>query len=103
MGTPVAFRNASDEVQNLSDIYTFSDPTAQYRQIELAFDSKSKRLREVYLYPKTNLTWEQCKQQWGDKFEPVAKSDGTESRVYKDLRIGVVVGTDNKVIRLDLY
>ena len=103
MGTPVAFRNASDEVQNLSDIYTFPDPTAQYRQIELAFDSKTKRLTEVYLLPKGNLAWDQCRQQWGDKFETVANSDRTETRVYKDLRIRVLVGTDNNVIRLEMY
>ncbi len=103
MGDPVTHRYGYDSARNVtSDIYTFRDPTLQTQRIELGFDSKTKRMTNVYMYP-LRLTWDDCKRLWGDDVRTVRNTDGTRFHLYKTRRLNVLLDRNNNVINLGLY
>jgi serine/threonine protein kinase len=107
IGAPVTHRYGYDNAQSVvTDIYTYRDPAFQIVDyIELAFDARTKRLKEVYLYPKDGIaiTADQAKQLWGDNFEAITRPDGTQIHDYSNSRMRVVFDKDNKVINTVLY
>jgi hypothetical protein len=104
MGDPLAHRYGNDDSRNLiSDIYTFSDPTVTLSHIELAFDIKTKRLTNIYLYPSFKTTWDDFKKLWGDKVTIKDNPDGTRFRFYNDRRLNVYFDKDDNVISVGLY
>jgi S1-C subfamily serine protease len=103
MGEPLTHRNAYDPAQAIiGDIYNFADPTRAYQHIELQFDSKTKRLTNVYLYP-TRLTWEECKRTWGDNITVKKNPDGSKFHLYKNRRLNIYLDKNDNVISLGLF
>jgi serine/threonine protein kinase len=104
INAPTAHRFDYDNFHSVvGDIYSYLDPTLQMLKVELSFDSNTKRLKEAYLYP-NRMTWDQCKQLWGEDVEISTNPDGTKLHVYKDpIRIRVNLDKDSNVISLVLY
>jgi len=70
--------------------------------LELAFDSKTGYLAEAYLHPK-KMTWDQCKQLWGEKFDTVTTLDGSQSRIFTAERVRVLLDKDDSVRNVGIY
>jgi hypothetical protein len=106
MGDAVAHRYGYDNFHNIvSDIYAYTDPTALMQRIELGFDSKTKRLTNVYLYP-VRMTWDECKKLWGENVtvqRNMAANDGSKFQIYKDRHLNVLLDRHNNVMSLGLY
>ena len=103
-GEPITHDYAYDESHKINgDIYRYVDPTLATKHVDLMFDATTKLLREAYLYP-NRMTWDECKQLWGDKFEVVgANPNGTKFHTYTNLRIRVFLDKNNNVLSLGLY
>lgn len=103
LGSPVRHRPFYDPQQTIiGDIYAYPDPTKSMREFELAFDNKTNLLTNVFGYP-LNMTWEQCKQLWGENASNAKKPDGTHFRLYKDRHLNVLLDKSDKVISLGIY
>jgi hypothetical protein len=103
LGEPSASRAAFDDRQKQNgSIWTFSDPTGHYRQIELDFDSDSGTLRTVFGYP-WNLTWSECRKLWGGNVNAAEANKGRRFYSYLNRRLDVLVDPSGKVISLGLY
>jgi S1-C subfamily serine protease len=105
-GDPVAHRLGYDNFHNvISDINAYSDPTLLMQKAELAFDAKTKRLTNVYLYP-LRMTWEDCKKLWGENVSVqrnLAANDGSKFHIYKDRHLNVLLDRHNNVVSLGIY
>jgi len=103
LGEPKRRRPAYDEKKAVNGaIYAFEDPTGKYKELELDFDSKTGRLRTVFLYP-PKLTWQECRRQWTG---PVSTADAAQGRKfysYTNRRLDVLVDPAGKVISLGWY
>lgn len=83
--------------------YTFADPTGQFDHVELRFDGDSNLLSHVNLFP-IHMSWQQCKELWGDNTTAVHFRDGTiQFQSYKDRRLTVYLDKNGNVISLGLY
>jgi S1-C subfamily serine protease len=103
MGEPMSHRYAYDQAQNITgDIYSYRSPNPSADHIELLFDSKTKRMTNVYLYP-VRVTWADCKKLWGDNVAVKKNPDGNKFYMYKDRRVNVLLDKNNKVVSLGLY
>jgi hypothetical protein len=103
IGEPLRHRFAYDLNRNVTgDIYAYADPTRLYREFELAFDSKTKRLTNVFIYP-WNMTWDQGKKAWGEDAKVTKNPDSTRMYAYRKRRLNVLVGTDGKIISFGVY
>lgn len=83
-------------------IYAFPDPTGRYRELELDFESPSGLLRTVFVYPQ-NMTWLECRKQWGGGVTSADAEKGRKFYSYVDRRLDVLVDPAGKVISLGLY
>ncbi len=103
LGEPARQRAAvdDDQVEN-GRIYAFHDPTGRYRELELDFDKARGVLRTVFVYP-WNLSWQDCRQIWGDRVNATQANKGRMFYSYLNRRLDVLVDTGGKVISLGLY
>ena len=83
-------------------IYAFPDPTGRYKELELDFESPSGLLRTVFVYP-PNMTWLECRKQWGGGVTSTDAEKGRKFYSYVDRRLDVLVEPAGKVISLGLY
>jgi trypsin-like peptidase len=103
IGDPLRHRFAYDLNRNVTgDIYAYADPTRLYREFELDFDSKTKRLTNIIIYP-WSLTWDQGKKMWGEDAKLTKNPDSTRMYAYRKRRLNVLVGTDGKIISFGVY
>jgi hypothetical protein len=103
MGEPLSHRYAYDQAQNITgDIYSYRSPNPSADHIELLFDSKTKRMTNVYLYP-VGGTWADCKKLWGDDVTVKKNPDGNKFYMCKNRHVNVLLDKNNKVISLGLY
>jgi S1-C subfamily serine protease len=104
LGHPSTHRFAYDNNRTVDgDIYAYDDPTRFAHQIELNFDGKTNRLREIYLYPSAHMTWKDCKKLWGDNVQKTRDRDGAKLYAYRDRRLGVALTKDDVVVYLGRY
>ena len=83
-------------------IYAFPDPTKRFRELELDFESGTGLLRTVFVYPQ-NMTWQECRRQWGGAISSTDADKGRKFYSYVDRRLDVLVDAAGKVISLGLY
>jgi hypothetical protein len=103
LGKPLRERPALDrELVENGRIRAFSDPSGNYREIELDFDKSTGLLRSVFLYP-FDLTWDECRRLWGSETTSTQANKGRSFYSYEKRRLDVLVGPDGKVISLGLY
>jgi hypothetical protein len=103
LGHPTTHRFAYDQNKTVDgDIFAYEDPTRWAREIELNFDGKTNRLRAIYLYPGTRITWEDCKKMYGDNVQKTRGLNGTKFYVYKDRRLTVFLDKNDVVINFGL-
>jgi serine/threonine protein kinase len=104
MGEELLHRYGYDEGHTVeSDIFTFADPTVSADRIELAFDVKTKRLTNIYLYPIGRQTEEDVRKVAGDNFTLKENPDGSEFLLYNDRALNVLLDKDGNVVNLGLY
>jgi len=103
LGAAVRHRFGYDLHQTLvSDINAYPDPTGAMREFELSFDVKTKFLAGIFAYP-WNMTWEQCKQLWGDDARLDKKPDGTKFRMYRLRHLNIYLDKSDRVISIGIY
>jgi hypothetical protein len=103
LGQPLRQRPAYGDNQSVNgQIYAFPDPTGRYRELELDFESGSGLLRTVFVYPQ-NMTWQDCRRQWGGEVSATEANKGRKFYSYVDRRLDVLVDSSGKVISLGLY
>ncbi|MFY9726770.1 MAG: hypothetical protein WB579_18200 [Bryobacteraceae bacterium] len=103
LGQPVRERPAYGDNQTVNGrIYAFSDPTGRYKELELDFESGTGLLRTVFVYPQ-NMTWQECRRQWGGEVSATEANKGRKFYSYMDRRLDVLVDPAGKVISLGLY
>jgi hypothetical protein len=102
LGKPKRQRPAYDEKKVVNGtIYAFTDPTKQYKELELDFDLQGS-LRTVFVYP-PRLSWQECRRLWNG---PVAAADAAQGRKfysYTNRRLDVLVDPAGQVISLGWY
>jgi hypothetical protein len=104
LGTPLHQRPAYGEDQKTANgrIYTFSDPTGRYKELELDFDKPTGTLRTVFVYP-PRMTWEECRSLWGTNVTSADARRGRTFYSYLNRRLDVLVDQKGMVISLGLY
>jgi len=103
LGQPVRQRPAYGDNQSVNGhIFAFSDPTGRYKELELDFESGSGLLRTVFVYP-LNMTWQECRRQWGGEVSATEANKGRKFYSYMDRRLDVLVDPAGRVISLGLY
>lgn len=103
LGLPLRQRPAYGDNQSVNgQIYAFPDPTGRYKELELDFESGSGLLRTVFVYP-LNMTWQDCRRQWGGEVSATEANKGRKFYSYMDRRLDVLVDSAGKVISLGLY
>lgn len=103
LGEPARQRPAYDDQGTRNGtIFAFTDPTRRYREIELDFDSSSKALRTVFVYP-FELTWQEARRRWGANVNETAANNGRRFYSYADRRLDVLVDHAGRVISFGLY
>ena len=103
LGAAASDRPAFDDQQTVNGrIYSFSDPTNRYRQMELDFDSETGALRTVFLYP-WKMTWQDCRRSWGANVSATEANKGRKFYSYLNRRLDVLVDAAGKVISIGLY
>ena len=103
LGQPLRQRPAYGDNQSVNgQIYAFADPTGRFKELELDFESGSGLLRTVFVYPQ-NMTWQDCRRQWGGDVSATEANKGRKFYSYMDRRLDVLVDSGGKVISLGLY
>ncbi|MGB7761051.1 MAG: hypothetical protein WBL61_14545 [Bryobacteraceae bacterium] len=103
LGQPLRQRPAYGDNQSVNGhIYAFPDPTGRYKELELDFESGTGLLRTVFVYPQ-NMTWQDCRRQWGGEVSATEANKGRKFYSYVDRRLDVLVDAGGKVISLGLY
>jgi len=103
LGQPIRQRPAYGDNQTVNGhIFAFSDPTGRYKELELDFESGTGLLRTVFVYP-LNMTWQECRRQWGGEVSATEANKGRKFYSYMDRRLDVLVDPSGKVISLGLY
>jgi len=103
LGQPLRQRPAYGDNQSVNgQIYAFPDPTGRFKELELDFESGSGLLRTVFVYPQ-NMTWQDCRRQWGGDVSATEANKGRKFYSYMDRRLDVLVDSGGKVISLGLY
>jgi hypothetical protein len=105
LGDPTRRRAASDD--DGSDggdghILAFADPTGRYKELELDFNKDTGLLRTVFAYPK-DLSWQECRRQWGTKVSSADANNGRTFYSYANHRLDVLVDASGRVISLGMY
>jgi TonB family protein len=103
LGVPTAHRVAVDQHgAAYGEVLTYPDPTNTYQKFDLTFDDVSKKLREIRVYP-GNVTLQQCRAIWGDKFEVQQRPDGLSLYIYRDQRVSVLARDTGEVLSFDFW
>jgi len=103
LGSPVRHRPLYDPKNPIGgDVYAYPDPTHALREFELAFDNKTHLLTNVFGYP-LSMTWQQCKQLWGENASSAKQPNGTHFRLYRDRHLNVLLDKSDKVLSLGIY
>jgi hypothetical protein len=103
LGHPTAGRVATDQHEAAyGEVLTYPDPTNRYQKFDLTFATVNKTLREIRVYP-WNVTLEQCKAIWGDKFEVQQRPDGLRVYIYQYQRISVLARENGQVVSFDIW
>ena len=103
LGQPLRQRPAYGDNQSVNgQIYAFPDPTGRYKELELDFESGTGLLRTVFVYPQ-NMTWQDCRRQWGGEVSATEANKGRKFYSYMDRLLDVLVDSAGKVISLGLY
>jgi hypothetical protein len=103
LGDPVTHTYNYDSARNVvSETYSFADPTRRFQHIAMAFDSNTKRLLIVWVYP-ASMTWNDCKRLWGEDVHETKTPDGTKVRHYNARRLNVYLDTHDKVKSVGYY
>jgi hypothetical protein len=103
LGEPRRHRPAYDEKKAVNGtIYAFADPSNNYKELELDFDSQSGTLRTVFVYP-PRLTWLECRRLWNGPVAAVDAAQGRKFYSYTNRRLDVLVDPAGKVISLGWY
>jgi hypothetical protein len=103
LGQPKRQRPAYDEKHAVNGtIYTFSDPTGRYKDMELDFDRATGALRTVFVYP-PHLTWQDCRKLWAGPFTAADAQQGRMFYSYTNRRLDVLVDAAGKVVSLGWY
>jgi len=100
LGDSISYREGPPS--SPADIFTFNDPTKQFRVLELSFSKVDMKLIGIFAYP-WNATWDQCKQLWGDNVRTMKNADGTKFHLYKDRHLNVLVDKRGTVLSVGLY
>lgn len=102
-GAPTSRRNAYDREKNISgEILAYSDPSNANEKIECRFDGVTKKLQNLYLYPR-NMTWEDCRRTWGENVVISERAGGNRFYEYQDRRLMVLVDKSGRVLNLTVY
>jgi hypothetical protein len=102
LGEPLRRRDAYDEGAITGDIYAFRDPSNRYREFELLFDRRTRTLRSAFIYP-WRMTWNDCRELWGDEVNSTAMSNGNVFHSYLNRRLDVLADRSGLVINLGIY
>jgi S1-C subfamily serine protease len=86
----------------IPDIYAYDDPTKAFKQIELLFNAKTHKLNNVFVYP-WNMTWDQCKNLWGNDVRTTRNANGTRYYAYKHRNLGVLTNSSGGVISIGVF
>ena len=103
LGQALRQRPALDENGAVNgQIYTFSDPSNRYKELELDFEKSSGLLRTVFLYP-AKMTWQDCRRLWGMNVNATDAGKGRTFYSYTNRHLDILVDPGGKVISLGLY
>ena len=103
LGVPIRSRQAVDERNKINgQVFTWTDPTGRYRELELDFDRDSGSLRTVFAYP-GQMTWEDCRKLWGTNVNTARTRNGRTFYSYLNRKLDVLVDQGGRVISLGLY
>jgi hypothetical protein len=102
LGEPRRRRDAFQDGEVTGDIYAFHDPTNRYREFELLFDRRTKLLRSAFIYP-WRMTWNECRDLWGEEVNITAMANGQVFRSYINRRLDVLADKNGAVINLGIY
>ena len=102
LGEPRGRRDAVNDGRVTGDIYAFRDPTNRYREFELLFDRKTKKLHSAFIYP-WRMTWSQCRDLWGEEVNTTKVANGNIFRSYLTRRLDVLADKSGAVINLGIY
>jgi len=86
----------------VGDTYYFSDPTRKYQRISLTFDSGTKRLLVIWVYP-TGMKWNDCRRMYGKNPSQSKTPNGSKVYWYDDRRLKVYVDLHDNVTCLAFY
>lgn len=102
LGEPRGRRDAVYDGKVTGDIYAFRDPTDRYREFELLFDRKTKKLQSAFIYP-WRMTWNECRDLWGEEVNTTTFANGNIFRSYLTRRLDVLADKSGAVINLGIY
>ena len=102
LGEPRGRRDALHDGVVTGDIYAFRDPTNRYREFELLFDRKTKKLHSAFIYP-WRMTWSECRDLWGEEVNTTNIGNGNIFRSYLTRRLDVLADKSGAVINLGIY
>lgn len=102
-GAPMGHRYAYDQAKNIvGDIFAYPDPSNDNDKIECRFDRVTRKLQNLIVFPR-NLTWEECRKNWGDKATVTEGSEGRQFYEYQDRHLFVLVDKSGRVLNLTIY
>ena len=102
LGDPSRRRDAYAEGAVTGDIFAFRDPTARYREFELLFDRRTRKLTTIFIYP-WHMTWQDCRELWGEQVNTTRMANGNTFRAYRDRSLDVLADGNDVVINLGVY
>jgi TonB family protein len=90
------FKNAESET------FTFADPTKSYRVFDLTFDTQTRKLVEIRVYPWGGLHWDECKALWGSNYsQSTTEEPGVLVYSYLTRPITALVRSSGEVVSFD--
>lgn len=87
----------------VGDIYDWADVTRQSAHFELAFNSKTNLLTNVFIYPAARIPWSDVKKTFGDTKEQRLAPQGNKLRSYPGKRMNVILDKDDVVLSFGYY
>ena len=85
-----------------SETFTFADPTKSYRVFDLTFDTQTRKLVEIRVYPWGGLRWDECKALWGSNYSQSTTEDpGVLVYSYRTRPITALVRSSGEVVSFD--
>ena len=85
-----------------SETFTFADPTKSYRVFDLTFDTQTRKLVEIRVYPWGGLRWDECKALWGSNYsQSTTEEPGVLVYSYLTRPITALVRSSGEVVSFD--